>query len=575
MPDQQAPFAAAPVPPATRPPLDRRLLRQSAPVRRAVGLAVVLGGIAALSVVAQAASLAHLLAAAWASHGHAWPLRDLVILLAAGAVRALTVLLGEPTTEAAAASAVDGLRAPLIDGVSRGEGWWRSTTSSGALLALLTRGLDALGLYLARYLPALVLSVAAPIVVLAWIAWVDPWSAVIIGVTVLVLPIFMVLLGVEASGRMRSTWGATARLTGHFADVVRGMRTLRSFNRAEAQVDVLDAAGEDLRRLTMGTLRVALLSSFTLELLSSLATAIVALTLGLRLLGGHIGLATALGVLLVTPEVYLPLRRASAPFHDAPDGVGAAADLLDLGEQRAARPPQTTRRGEEVLDAIGQGRSPAIELVDVAVSHDDLPVWSAPLSLRVEAGEALNLIGASGAGKSTLLNLLLGHLHPDSGTILIDDVPLAELDLLAWRRAIGWLPQSPTFPGATLADVVRLRQPDLPDGDVATLLGEVGLAQLATGPRGLLDRTGTEAIRMLSAGERHRLAVLRAMLGSPRLLLLDEPGAHLDPASAATVARLLERRAEGITRILVSHEASELDPGATRLEVIGWCRRHA
>ena len=562
----------APAPPATRPPLDRRLLRQSAPVRRAVGIAVALGGIAACSVVAQAASLAHLLAAAWASQGRSWPVVDLVVLLAAGVVRALTVLLGEPATESAADRAVEGLRAPIVDGIVHGESWWRSSTSSGALLSLLTRGLDALGLYLARTLPALVLSVVAPIVVLAWIIWVDPWSAAIIGVTVLVLPVFMVLLGVEASGRMRSTWGATSRLTGHFADVSRGMRTLRSFNRAEAQVEVLDAAGEDLRRLTMGTLQVALLSSFTLELLSSLATAIVALTLGLRLLGGHISLATALGVLLVTPEVYLPLRRASAQFHDATDGVGAAGDLLDLVERRPARRTATSDRGSQVVDDLVDGRSPTIDLVDVAISHDDLPVWDAPLSLHVQAGSTLNLIGASGAGKSTLLGVLLGQIVPDSGTVLIDGVPMAELDLLAWRRAIGWLPQHPTFPGATLADVVRMRQPDLDDAEVALLLGEVGLGHLASGRRDLLGTPGVEAVRSLSTGERHRLAVLRAVLGSPRLLLLDEPGAHLDPTSAAAVTSLLEHRARGTTTIVVSHEASLIAPGAVQHQINAWGR---
>ena len=574
MPESHPSVTADPIPRATQPPLDRRLLRQSAPVRRAVGIAIVLGGVAALAVVAQAASLAHLLAAAWSSHGRTWPAADLVILLTAGAVRALTVLLGDPATHAAAAGAVEGLRAPMIDGVASGESWWRSSTTSGALLTLMTRGLDALGLYLARYLPALVLSVAAPIVVLGWIAWVDPWSALIIGVTVLVLPIFMVLLGVEASGRMRATWGATARLTGHFADVARGMRTLRSFDRAEAQVEVLERAGEDLRRLTMGTLRVALLSSFTLELLSSLATAIVALTLGLRLLGGHIGLTTALGVLLVTPEVYLPLRRASAQFHDATDGVGAAADLLDLLEQRPVRPMTATIRGRQLLDDLVAGRSPSIELVDVAVSHDGLPVWSAPLSLRVESGSVVNLLGASGAGKSSVLALFLGQLTPDSGVILIDDVPLAELDLMAWRQTIGWLPQSPTFPGATLIDVIRMRQPELPEDAVEHLLREIGLEHLTMGASGRRGLTAREAVRSLSTGERHRLAVLRAVLGAPRILLLDEPGAHLDPVSSAAVGQLLARRARGITTVLVSHEASNLAGDATSVEVTGWKRHH-
>ena len=214
---------------------------------------------------------------------------------------------------------------------------WRTGADRSALTTLLTRGVSATTLYVATYLPALVLAAVAPVIVIAWIAFVDPLSAVIVTATVLILPLFMVLLGKEAAARMRQTWSETTRLSGHFGDVLRGMRTLRSFNRAEAQLDVLDQASEVLRTTTMGTLRVALLSSFTLELLSSVATALVALSLGVRLIDGSVGLATALGVLIVTPEVYLPLRRASARYHDATDGVGAASELVALEAHRPLR----------------------------------------------------------------------------------------------------------------------------------------------------------------------------------------------------------------------------------------------
>ncbi len=565
-----APSSPAATPPAIRPPIDRRLLRSTPSARRAIGLAVVLGSLSAIAVVVQAVALADLIGGAFASHGRHWSLAATIVFVVTVLIRALCQLLSDAVGDRAASKVVRDLRAPVIASVTAGN----ETTSTSATVTLLTRGSDAVGTYLSRYVPALVLSIVAPAITICWIAVSDPVSGVIVMATVLVLPVFMVLLGKEAADRMRATWSTTALLSGHFADVLRGMRTLRSFNRAEAQVEVLEGAGERLRRTSMGTLRVALLSSFTLELLSSLATALVALSLGLRLIAGHLNLSVALAILIVTPEVYLPLRRASAQFHEATDGVGAASDLLDLAEAARPAPGPGGNRGPELLGAIAVGHTPSITLDGLVLGHDGSALWTAPVDLRLQAGQHVNLVGPSGSGKSTLLQALLGAHEPMKGRILIDDVDLADLDPIAWRRSLGWLPQHPHLIGGTLRDAIALREPDIDDDELLAMLDAIGLHEVVATDRSLLERSPEEVLRQLSGGERHRLALLRSLLGSPRLVALDEPTSHLDATSALDSAAIIRHRWEGVTGVLVTHEPSLLLPTDLVID-LGGRRLHA
>ena len=501
---------------------------------------VLVGLIATVATLAQGVALAELLAGAFASRGQRWPSWALALLLGGVGLRAAAALLGEPLAQRSASRATAAMRAKLLAALAeQGAG----EAQRAATVALLTRGVDAVNLYLTRYLPALVLSALAPVVVLGWIVLADPMSGLIVAATVLVLPVFMVLLGREAAERMGAAWASSARLAGHFGDVLSGMADLRAFNREQAQVEVLDAVGGELRRSTMATLRVALLSSFTLELLASLATALVALSLGIRLIGGHVGLATALAVLVVTPEVYLPLRRASAQFHEATDGVGASTELL--------------ARLEEVEASHGQAVAPARPAVNFVAARLPAERGGGELDLTLQHGEHLQLLGASGSGKSSVLQLLLANAELADGHLGIGGVALGDLDRVAWRRRIAWLPQHPTFPGGSVLDAITIRDPLTSRAALLALLERLGLADVA-GQAGWLDRPAHEAMAELSSGQRHRVALARCLLGEADLLLLDEPFAYLDGPTAQLVADEIERSWVDRSAVVALHEPSDL-----------------
>ena len=542
-----------------RPPLDRRLLRTNSGIRHTVELSVSLGALSAGGALAQAIGLGNLIAAGFTSHGRRVDAGDLWLFGIGVMVVACTTAFGAPVTERSARAAAEMLRKTSLDKVLDAPPSWDLSQQRDALTTLLSRGIDAITLYLSTYLPALVLAVIAPMVVLAWIWSSDALSGVIVTSTVVVLPIFMVLLGKEAADRMRRTWDTTSRLAGHFGDVARGMRTLRSFDRSGVQIKVLEAVSEELRATTMGTLKVALLSSFALELLASVATALVALSLGLRLLGGHVQLGVALSILIITPEVYLPLRRASARYHEATDGVGAMSALGELDGELATHSQQRSNSAGEIDSREFVGNGPLrIDFDEVQLTRLGVDLWESPLSFTIEAGSHCNLVGRSGAGKSTVIAMLLQAALPTSGQITVNGYPLERLSRSSWLPLIGWLPQHPTFPGMTLREALTMRSPDCHLDELRALCAAVGLQQLSRCDGNEFDLDATRALRGFSTGERHRLALIRTLLGAPELLVLDEPFAHLDGSSARRCATLIESRWGRTSALLASHERCEL-----------------
>lgn len=529
----------------SRPPIDRRLLG----VDRSVGANLVAscagGVLATVGTILQAIGLSRLLSSALEDSSHAVSQHAVVLVLVG--LTAITVALGIgpllTTTTASAAGATLFRRATTAmsdPAVARTIPQDRTEVQ-----LLCTKGVDATSTFLAQYFPALVVATAAPCIVLVWLAATDPLSAGIVLATVVVLPIFMVLLGRAAAVKMDETWERLATLTSHFADVVAGMRTLRSFNREARQLDILAAASEELTSSTMATVRIALLSSFTLELLSSIATALVAVGLGIRLANGSISLSVALAILIVTPEVYLPLRRASAQFHEAADGVAAAASLLDLGDRCATRPARA-----DTVDTTSQPAS--VTFADVTVELSDRTTPIGPLSFTAGAGTVTWLDGPSGVGKSTVFSLLLNLIDPHSGTITVEGQRLNQVNATWWRTQVAWLPQHPTFPGTTVADALTMRAPTTSRVELLSLGDELGLLHLLDRP-GILDAPPHHALREASTGERRRLALLRTLLGPRRLTLLDEPLAHLDEASRAAVLTAIARRCGESTVIIASH----------------------
>ncbi|MEW2412263.1 thiol reductant ABC exporter subunit CydD [Streptomyces sp. NPDC046866] len=535
-------------------PIDPRLLRYARSTRLFLAAVVALGCAGAGLVIGQAMLLAEIVVGAFEKGLDGEALRTPLLLLAAVAVgRGGLGWLTELAAHRAAAAVKSQLRGQLLDrAVDLGPGWL-SGQRTGSLVALATRGVDALDDYFSRYLPQLGLAVAVPVAVLARITTEDWVSAAIIVVTLPLIPLFMVLIGMATQSRMDRQWRLLSRLSGHFLDVVAGLPTLKVFGRAKAQAESIRRITEDYRRATLRTLRIAFLSSFALELLATLSVALVAVSIGMRLVHGELDLYTGLVILILAPEAYLPLRQVGAQYHAAVEGLAAADEIFDvLGTPSAA--PGT---GTEVPEAGPGGLR--IEVDEVAVRHPgrggDSP---GPVSFTAGPGECVALTGPSGAGKSTLLQVLLGFTPPTSGRVRIGGTDLAVLDPAQWRRNIAWVPQRPHLFAGTLAENVRLARPEASDAAVARALEAAGAREfVAALPRGTETVLG-EGGAGLSAGQRQRIALARAFLADRPVVLLDEPTAALDGETEAAVVEAVRRLAVGRTVLLVVHRPALL-----------------
>ena len=527
--------------------MDPRLLHHGRAARGYLALSVVLGAATALLVVARAWLLAEIVVGAAADGKDLGQLRGvLVALLIVVVVRAGIAWYSDVAADRCSARVKSQLRAALAERVAADAPSALGGRRTGELVTLATRGVDALDGYFSRYLPQLVLAVIVPLTVLAVIAAEDWLSAVIIAVTLPLIPVFMVLIGTATRSHTDRQLRTLQRLSGHFLDVVAGLPTLKVFGRSKAQVETIRAVTDRYRRATMSTLRLAFLSALVLELLASVAVALVAVSIGLRLLHGDVGFQTALLVLILAPEAYLPLRAVGTHFHASAEGLSAAEQVFDVLE----RP--VPRRGQRV-DAPDPSRAPLV-VEQLRVDHPgrDQPALEG-FGLEVAPGEIVALTGPSGCGKSTLLSVLLGFVVPTSGTVRIGTVDLAEVDPEAWRRRIAWVPQRPYLFASSIDANIRLGRPSATAAEVDAAVAAAGLDPVLAGlPAGLATVLGERGVG-LSAGERQRVALARAFLRDAPLLLLDEPTASLDGEVEAEVLTAVRRLAEGRTVLLVAH----------------------
>jgi ATP-binding cassette, subfamily C, bacterial CydD len=531
-------------------PVRRRLLAEPAAARRYLAGCLALELVVTAMILAQAGLLARVLAGAAAGMGAAALAGAFGALLAVIVVRAAASHGSEVTALRAAAATKERLRSRLLRQALDLGPVWLSRQRSGEITTLATTGLDSLDPYFASYLPRLVLAVLVPVSVLVAIAAADWLSGLIVAVTLPLIPLFGVLIGVATKASTRRSWWQLAWLGGHFADVVAGLPTLKAFGRAKRQEQVIGRITEEYRVSVMANLRVAFLSALVLELAASVATALVAVEVGLRLLYGHLGYPTALFVLLLTPEAFLPLRNAAAAFHGSADGTAAAERVYQILDEQSAVP--TPSAGTRVPDL----RREAIRLEAVSLAYPGREPFVRDIDLCVRPGDRVTLRGSNGAGKTSLLFLLLKYLEPAAGRVLVGDAELAGVPPDEWRGQIGWLPQHPRLfpwpvldnialgrPGATLAQVER----------AAALAGAA--AFIARLPRQYETVLDERALR-LSAGERQKIALARLFLLDPALVLLDEPAAHLDQASAAELDQVLGRLSAGRTMIEVTHRVA-------------------
>lgn len=529
-------------------PIDPRLLRYARATRVFLVAVVALGVVGAGLVIAQAMLIAEVVVGAFQHRMAVSDLGTPLLLLAAAAVgRALVGWLTELAAHRASTAVKSELRGRLLERSAQLGPGWLSGQRTGSLVALATRGVDALDDYFSRYLPQLGLAVVVPVAVLARIVTEDWVSAAIIVGTLPLIPLFMVLIGWATQSRMDRQWRLLSRLSGHFLDVVAGLPTLKVFGRAKAQAESIRRITDEYRQATMRTLRIAFISSFALELLATISVALVAVTIGMRLVHGEMDLYIGLVILILAPEAYLPLRQVGAQYHAAAEGLAAAEEIFEV--------LQTP------VPASGSGAVPAGALAFEGVTVR-YPGRSADavsgVSFTVEPGETVALVGPSGAGKSTLLNVLLGFVPPAEGRVRLGGADLADVNLEQWRSRIAWVPQRPHLYAGTIAENVRLARPDADDDAVRRALRDAGALEFVDAlPEGADTVLGEDGAG-LSAGQRQRLALARAFLADRPVLLLDEPTAALDGATEAEVVAAVRRLAAGRTVLLVVHRPALL-----------------
>ncbi|WP_432041382.1 thiol reductant ABC exporter subunit CydD [Streptomyces cadmiisoli] len=530
-------------------PIDPRLLRYARATRFFLVAVVGLGAVGSGLVIAQAMLIAETVVGAFQHGMSVTELRTpLLLLVVVACGRALVSWLTELAAHRASAAVKSELRMRLLEHAARLGPGWLSGQRTGSLVALATRGVDALDDYFSRYLPQLGLAVVVPVAVLARIVTEDWVSAAIIVGTLPLIPVFMMLIGWATQSRMDRQWRLLSQLSGHFLDVVAGLPTLKVFGRAKAQAESIKRITGEYRQATMRTLRIAFLSSFALELLATISVALVAVTIGMRLVHGEMDLYIGLVILILAPEAYLPLRQVGAQYHAAAEGLAAAEEIFAVLETPAP---------ESGTGAVREG---ALDFEGVTVRYpgrgDDAV---SDVSFTVEPGETVALVGPSGVGKTTLLNVLLGFVRPTGGRVRIGGVDLSEVDLEQWRSRIAWVPQRPHLFAGTIAENVRLALPGADDDAVRRALEDAGaLTFVAALPHGVETVLGEDGAG-LSAGQRQRIALARAFLADRPVLLLDEPTAALDGATEDEVVEAVRRLSAGRTVLVVVHRPALLD----------------
>ncbi|WP_366655938.1 thiol reductant ABC exporter subunit CydD [Fodinicurvata sp. EGI_FJ10296] len=538
----------------------RWLTAQSQSARHALALCVGAGVSNGLLLVVQAGFLAHIV--------HSVAIDGLIradLLPSFAALAILYVLRGgcvwlaEVAGVNAATRVKSTVRSELLAHIAALGPRFVHSRRTGSLIAAVVEQVDALDGYFSRYLPQMVVAAALPLAMLVVVFSVDWVVGIILMVTAPLIPLFMALVGMGAAAANRRQFRALARLSGHFLDRLQGLTTLKLFGQARREMAVLERISDDYRKRTMGVLRLAFLSSAVLEFFSSVSVALVAVYVGLSLLG-MIGFGTAdsmtlwsgLFVLLLAPDFFLPLRQFAQFYHDRATALSASETLLEIFEET---PPSAAGAAPFALTA-----APAIALHDVSLQREgnrEAPLTN--VAFTVAPGERVALIGPSGAGKSTVIGLLMGLEAPSGGDVTVDGRSTASIardDLMA---AVSWIGQTPHLFHGTVRDNIRLARPDADDADVRAAAATAGLGRIGDELPDGLDTLVGERGHGVSGGQAQRIAVARAVLKDAPILLMDEPTASLDLDNERLVLAALAEAVKGRTVVIATHNAAGID----------------
>jgi ATP-binding cassette subfamily C protein CydD len=425
---------------------------------------------------------------------------------------------------------------------------------SGRIVTTLLKGVESVDAWFSQYIPQLFLSLIIPVVILVAVFPADWLSGLILVLTAPLIPVFMILIGKRASAATEKQWNTMSRMSGHFLDMLQGLSTLKLFAQAKTRRDGIEEASENFRHSTMQVLKIAFLSSLTLELVGTLGTAVVAVSIGVRMLGGHLSFRPGFFALLLVPDFYLTLRLLGTKFHAGMEGVTASKEMYEILD-RAKEIPEAGFR--ELTAGELSSNSIVIDNLSYKFPGSDKPALDA-VSLAIEPGTVTALTGPSGAGKSTLLNLLLRFIEPSDGTISLGSRKTREFSLDSWYRQIAWVPQHPFLFNATIRENLLMARRDAKPEEIDKALKQAGLLDMVHSlPDGLETVIGEEGAR-LSGGEAQRLSLARAFLKDAPLLLLDEPTSHTDPILEAQLRKAMETLMQGRTVVMIAHRLESI-----------------
>ncbi|MFL4556199.1 heme ABC transporter permease/ATP-binding protein CydD [Yersinia kristensenii] len=538
--------------------LIRWLKKQSAPAQRWLRLSMLLGLLSGLLIITQAWLLATLLQALIIDKVPRTELiTDFGLLAGTFAVRAVISWVRERVGFICGMKVRQQIRKIVLDRLEQLGPAWVKGKPAGSWATIILEQIEDMQDYYSRYLPQMYLAVFIPVLILIAVFPINWAAGLILFVTAPLIPLFMVLVGMGAADANRRNFVALARLSGNFLDRLRGLDTLRLFNRAKAETDQIRESSEDFRRRTMEVLRMAFLSSAVLEFFAAISIAVVAVYFGFSYLGelnfGSYSLGVTLFsgflVLILAPEFFQPLRDLGTFYHAKAQAVGAAESLVTFLSSES----ETIGRGDKVLDGTDAITLDADALEILSPTGTRL---AGPLTFSLSAGKRVAIVGLSGAGKSSLLNLLLGFL-PYRGSLKVNNIELRDLDPQAWRNQLSWVGQNPHLPEQTLVANILLGQPNADNNQLQLTIERAYINEFLNDlPQGLDTEVGDHSAR-LSVGQAQRVAVARALLNPCRLLLLDEPTASLDAHSEQLVMKALEEASRKQTTLLVTHQLED------------------
>lgn len=534
-------------------PLDPRLVKHAQAVRTYLLLAAVIGTMMAATTIAQAFVLGDLLAGVFAQNKTASQISQAILIIGSLVfIRSVLTWISDSTAHSASSKTKNHLRQAATEKISQLGPVWVSSQRGSTISTTLMRGLDSLDVYFARYLPQLILAVTIPLSVGIAILSQDKLSALLVVLTVPLIPFFMALIGWFTQAQVDRQWTALQRLAGHFLDLINGLPTLKAFNRSRGQRDALQEIGDEYRSSTMSVLRISFLSALVLELISTISVALVAVSIGLRLVDGKMNLREGLIILILVPEVYLPLRSLGAQFHAMTEGLEAADQVLTILDEPLPAINGTAR----------VTRPQTIEFNNLSITY---PGFEIPglhdFTATLRRGELNVLTGPSGVGKSSALSALMGFIKPSAGSLEIDGIPVGDLNLEMWRQSISYLPQNPWLPIGTIRSALTMVG-DFPEQDLLAACHRVGLDLTNTSafPQGL--DTVINVTAGASTGQRRRLAFARTLLMDRDIVVLDEPSAAVDRQTEETITREIQQLVDnGKFVIVVAHRPAMISAG--------------